>query len=508
MIDTDAATGAFNLLMSDPNAWLVVPPGIVVGLIFGAIPGLSISIGMAILLPLTLYMDFLPAILFLTAIFTGGGFGASIPAILMNIPGTSAAVATTFDGYPMARRGEHNQALGLALASSTIAAGIGYLLLLAFIGPVAGLVLRLGPSEMLVVAIWGLSLIAILQDRHFGRGLLAGLLGLTIGLIGFSQLGIIRGAAGNVYLLDGVPAIPALIGMFAASEIFNLIRTDYLVADPEKRRLSLSGVLQGVNKALRYPGLLLRGSLIGTIIGAVPGVGSSVANLISYADAKRRLGHTGSFGKGDPRGVIAPEAANSSSEGGSMATLLALGIPGGAGTAVMLAAFSMHNVTGGPRFLTQNTDLVYAIIFGNLVQVIILMILGLGFIFVASSIVKVPLRYLIPSVMVLAFMGAYAHTGNMAGPVTVAVFAVIGWVMRRYHYPVAATVIGLLLANMIEGEMLRTYQLASGRMISYLADRPVTMLLLAVFFLSLLIPFVRAVRRGRQASPANPGGTA
>lgn len=508
MIDTDAATGAFNLLMSDPNAWLVVPPGIVVGLIFGAIPGLSISIGMAILLPLTLYMDFLPAILFLTAIFTGGGFGASIPAILMNIPGTSAAVATTFDGYPMARRGEHNQALGLALASSTIGAGIGYLLLLAFIGPVAGLVLRLGPSEMLVVAIWGLSLIAILQDRHFGRGLLAGLLGLTIGLIGFSQLGIIRGAAGNAYLLDGVPAIPALIGMFAASEIFNLIRTDYLVADPEKRRLSLSGVLQGVNKALRYPGLLLRGSLIGTIIGAVPGVGSSVANLISYADAKRRLGHTGAFGKGDPRGVIAPEAANSSSEGGSMATLLALGIPGGAGTAVMLAAFSMHNVTGGPRFLTQNTDLVYAIIFGNLVQVIILMILGLGFIFVASSIVKVPLRYLIPSVMVLAFMGAYAHTGNMAGPVTVAVFAVIGWVMRRYHYPVAATVIGLLLANMIEGEMLRTYQLVSGRMISYLADRPITMLLLVVFFLSLLIPFVRAVRRGRQASSANPGGTA
>jgi putative tricarboxylic transport membrane protein len=508
MIDGEAAARALNLLMSDPVAWLVVPPGILAGLVFGAIPGLSTSIAMAILLPITLYMDFLPAILFLTAIFTGGGFGASIPAILMNIPGTSAAVATTFDGYPMARRGEHNQAMGLALAASTVGAFVGYLVLLIFIGPIAGLVLRLGPSEMLVVAIWGLSLIAILQDRHFGRGLFAGFLGLTLGLIGYSQLGIIRGTAGSAYLLDGVPAIPALIGMFAASEIFNLIRTDYLVADPEKRRLSFWGVVGGIRQALRFPGLLVRGGLIGTIIGAVPGVGSSVSNLIAYADAKRRLGHNGTFGQGDPRGVVAPEAANSSSEGGSMATLLALGIPGGAGTAVMLAAFSMHNITGGPRFLNQNTDLVYAIIFGNFIQVILLMIIGLGFIFVASSIVKVPLRYLIPSVMVLAFMGAYAHTGNVAGPITVAVFAVIGWIMRRYHYPVAATVIGLLLANMIEGELLRTYQLASGRIVTHLADRPVTILLLAIFFLSLLVPLVRSIRRGRQEPTPNPNGDA
>jgi putative tricarboxylic transport membrane protein len=499
MIDTHAAGSALTLLLSDPNAWLVVPPGIIAGLIVGTIPGLSISIGMAILLPLTLYMDFLPAILFLTAIFTGGGFGCAIPSILMNIPGTSASVATTFDGYPMARRGEHNLALGIALAASTVGAGVGYLVLLLFISPIAGLVLRLGPSEMFVVAIWGLSLIAILQDRHFGRGLLAGLFGLTLGLIGVSNLGVTRGTMGSPYLFDGIPAIPALIGLFAASELFNLIRTDYLVAEAEKRRLNLREVLAGVGKALTYPWMLLRGGLMGTVIGAVPGVGSSVANLVSYADAKRRYGSEGTFGKGDPRGVIASESANSSSEGGSMATLLALGIPGGGGTAIMLAAFAMHNVTGGPRFLTQNTDVVYAIIFGNFVQVVLLAVMGLAFIFVASSIVKVPLRYLIPTVMVLAFMGAYAHTGNMAGPVTVAVFSVIGWVMRRYQYPVAATVIGLLLATMVEGELLRTHQLASGRALSYVLDRPVTLILLVLFAMSLVIPAVRAMRRRGQA---------
>jgi len=507
MIDMQAVDGAVTLLSTDASAWLVVPPGMLIGLIFGAIPGLSISIGMAIFLPLTLYMDFLPAILFLTAIFTGGGFGCAIPAILMNIPGTSASVATTFDGYPMARRGEHNRALGVALAASTIGAGLSYVLLLLFIGPISTLVLKLGPSEMLMIALWGMSLIAVLQDTYFARGLLAGVFGLTLGLIGVSNLGVFRGTFGSIYLFDGIPAIPALIGMFAASELFNLIRDDYLIVDSEKRRMDLGRILSGVRGALAHPWIILRGGLIGTVIGAVPGVGSSVANLVSYAATKRRHGHDGTFGSGDERGVIASESANSSSEGGSMATLLALGIPGGGGTAIMLAAFAAHNVTGGPRFLSQNTDVVYAIIFGNLVQVGLLALMGLAFIFFASSIVKVPLRYLIPTVIVLALLGAYAHTGNMAGPTTVTVFAIIGWVMRRYNYPVAATVIGILLAGMVEGELLRSYQLASGRIGSYLLDRPLTLALLLLFLLSLMLPFLRKLRGGRNEQTAETGGT-
>jgi putative tricarboxylic transport membrane protein len=237
--------------------------------------------------------------------------------------------------------------------------------------------------------------------------------------------------------------------------------------------------------------VILRGGAIGTIIGAIPGVGSSVANLVSYASTKRQYNKDKTFGKGDQRGVIASESANSSSEGGSMATLLALGIPGGGGTAIMLAAFAAHDVTGGPRFLSQNTDVVYAIILGNLVQVGLLAIMGLAFIFLASSIVKVPLRFLIPTVMVMALLGSYAHTGNMVGPATVVIFSIIGWVMRRYNYPVAATVIGILLANMVEGELLRSYQLTSGRLFSYIIDRPMTLLLLVIFLISLSVPLIR-----------------
>ncbi|MDB2498239.1 tripartite tricarboxylate transporter permease [Alphaproteobacteria bacterium] len=491
MFNVEALQGATSLLTNDVAAWLVVPPGMLIGLIFGTIPGLSISIGMAIFLPLTLHMDFLPAILFLTAIFTGGGFGCAIPAILMNIPGTSASVATTFDGYPMARRGEHNSALGTALVASVIGAGFSYVTLLLFIGPIANLVLKLGPSEMFLVSLWGMSLIAILQEGFFSRGLLAGVFGLSIGLIGVSDLGVFRGTFGSVYLFDGVPAIPALIGMFAASELFNLISDKYLIIDEQKRKMNLSEILAGMKKALNYPLVILRGGAIGTIIGAIPGVGSSVANLVSYASTKRQYNKDKTFGKGDQRGVIASESANSSSEGGSMATLLALGIPGGGGTAVMLAAFAAHDVTGGPRFLSQNTDVVYAIILGNLVQVGLLALMGLAFIFLASSIVKVPLRFLIPTVMVMALLGSYAHTGNMVGPATVVIFSIIGWVMRRYNYPVAATVIGILLANMVEGELLRSYQLTSGRLFSYIIDRPMTLLLLVIFLLSLSVPLIR-----------------
>ena len=497
MPDLSPFIGAISLLSADMTVWFVIVPGLLLGLVFGAVPGLSISIGMAIFLPITLYMDFVPAILFLTAIFTGGGFGCAIPAILMNIPGTSASVATTFDGYPMAKRGEHNKALGIALASSVFGAGLSYLILLVFIGTISNFVLKLGPTEMFIVALWGISLIAVLQDNYFLRGLLAGVFGLSLGLVGISNLGIFRGTLGSVYLFDGIPAIPALIGMFAASKLFNLIRNDYLITDEKKRQMNLKQILSGMRAAFYHPFIMLRGGITGTIIGAIPGVGSSVANLISYALTKRRYNSKETFGKGDERGVIASESANSSSEGGSMATLLALGIPGGGGTAIMLAAFAAHNVTGGPRFLSQNTEIVYAIIFGNFIQVGLLALIGLGFIFVASSIVKVPLRYLIPTVMVLALLGSYAHTGNMVGPATVTLFSILGWVMRRYNYPVAATVIGILLADLVEGELLRSYQLAGGRIFEYIIDRPITLLLLFFFILSLCLPAIRQFSKNR-----------
>ena len=484
IVNIDSAQQALALLFSEPQYWLVVIPGIIIGLFFGATPGLQTSMAMAIFLPMTMYMDFLQAMLFLTAIFTGSGFGAGIPAILMNIPGTSSAIATSFDGYPMARRGEHNEALGLALGSSIFGVLLGYVLLFFLIKPMSTFVLKLGPSEMFIVILWGLTLIASLTGKHIVKGLIAGLVGLLIGTVGFSDNGILRGTMGLEILVDGIPVIPAMMGMFAASELFKLVKSEFLVEDESMRKVRISYILRGFKKAFSYPIILIRGSLIGVIIGAVPGVGSSVSNLLSYIETKRRDKDPDSYGKGNPKGVVASESANSTSEAGSMATLLALGIPGGGATAVMLAAFAMHNITGGPQFIREQMDIVYAIIFANFAQAFLLIILGLLLIPILASIIKVKMIYLVPSVLVLATAGAFGLIGNMSGPATVLVFALIGWVFRRYNFSVSAAVIGMLLGKMAESSLVQTLQISGGNFI-YIMERPITLIILALLIFSL-----------------------
>jgi len=472
------------MLFSSGTPWLIVIPGILIGLIFGAIPGLQISMAMAIFLPITLYMDFMQAMLFLTAIFTGGGFGGSIPAILMNIPGTSSALATAFDGYPMAQKGEHNVALGIALGASCFGVIIGYTILLLLISPISQIVLKVGPAEMAVVILWGITLIGSLSSGSVLKGMISGLVGLLIGTIGYSEAGVTRGTFGSPYLLDGVPVIPAMIGMFAASELFRLARKDYLVEDRAARQVSVRLVLVGFRRALANPWIVLRGSLIGVSVGAIPGVGSSVANLLSYMATRRSSPNPESFGKGNPSGVIASESANSTSEAGSMATLLALGIPGGGATAVMLAAFAMHNITGGPQFIREQTDVVYAIIIANFGQAFLLICLGLLFIPVLANVIKVPMNYLVPSVLAMSIFGSFGLTGDLSGPLTVLVFSLLGWVFKRYDYSVPAAVIGILLGGMAEDSIVYSYQISGGQW-SYLLERPVAVVILVLLAVSL-----------------------
>ena len=472
------------MLFSSGAPWLIVIPGILIGLIFGAIPGLQISMAMAIFLPITLYMDFMQAMLFLTAIFTGGGFGGSIPAILMNIPGTSSALATAFDGYPMAQKGEHNVALGIALGASCFGVIIGYTILLLLISPISQIVLKVGPAEMAVVILWGITLIGSLSSGSVLKGMISGLVGLLIGTIGYSEAGVTRGTFGSPYLLDGVPVIPAMIGMFAASELFRLARKDYLVEDRAARQVSVRLVLVGFRRALANPWIVLRGSLIGVSVGAIPGVGSSVANLLSYMATRRSSPNPKSFGKGNPSGVIASESANSTSEAGSMATLLALGIPGGGATAVMLAAFAMHNITGGPQFIREQTDVVYAIIIANFGQAFLLICLGLLFIPVLANVIKVPMNYLVPSVLAMSIFGSFGLTGDLSGPLTVLVFSLLGWIFKRYDYSVPAAVIGILLGGMAEDSIVYSYQISGGQW-SYLLERPVAVVILVLLAVSL-----------------------
>jgi len=492
MIDLSALSSALTILTSGFAAWVWVIPGLAIGLVFGALPGISITMAMALFLPMTLYLDFLSAIIFLTSIFTGAGFGGSVPAILMNIPGTSSAVATTFDGYPMARKGLHNEALGAALGASVVGALISYIVLFFLIVPLSNIVIRMGPLEMLGIAVWGLLMLGSLTGVSLLRGMIAGCFGVLLGTIGMNTVGYLRGTMGIPELLDGVPTVPALMGLLAASALFGLVNSNFIIESTSGRKLSAPRMLVGFFSVLKHKVVQLRGSAIGIVIGATPGVGSSVSNLLSYAEAKRNSQDPSSFGQGNIEGVIAAESANSSSEGGSMATMLALGIPGGGATAVLLAAFAMHNVVGGPNFIDNSKDIVYVIILSNIGQCLLLFPVGFLFIYITSSLVKVPLRFLIPVVLVAASFGAYAINGSPAGPVTLCVFAVIGWVLARYKYPPAAVVVGMLLGGLLESEALKTMQLSDGHL-GYILERPGA---IAIFILIIVSMWLAA--RGKR----------
>lgn len=504
MIDLAAAGSAVTILATSLAAWIWVIPGLLIGLVFGAMPGISVTMALALVLPATLYMDFLPAIIFLTSVYTGAGFGGSVPAVLMNIPGTPSAVATTFDGYPMARQGRHNEALGLALVASCLGVLASYVILFLLVQPLAELVLRIGPFEMAAIAIWGMVLLGSLGGSSLSRGLFAAGIGILLGTVGMNTAGYLRGTANIPELLDGIPTIPAMVGLLAASQLFGLVNTTFLVEAEEDRKISLRRIVAGGLMTLRYPRTLVRGSMIGVFIGAAPGVGSSIANLLSYAETRRSAADRESFGKGNPEGVIASESANSSSEGGSMATMLALGLPGGGATAILLAAFAMHNVVGGPRFMDQNRDIVYAIILSNFAQAVLLLFVGTAFVFAASSIVRLPLRFLIPCVLVMATMGSFAMEGSIAGPMTLFVFAVLGWLMSSAGYPVAAVVVGLLLGRLIETELLRAWQLAGGDAAEIL-NHPWAIVILVLMFASLGFSMWQDRRRARTGDLTAPG---
>jgi putative tricarboxylic transport membrane protein len=499
MIDMQAMAGAISILANSASSWIWIVPGLVIGVMFTAIPALSPAIAMALFLPMTSYMDMLGAIVFLTSIWSGTAFGTCVPSILLGVPGSASSVATTFDGYPMTQRGEHNEALGLALSASTWANLFAYGIVLLFLSPLAALTIKIGPSELFIMVLWGLSLVALLNEAHLIRGLLSAVVGLLIGTIGMNSLGNMKGTMGMPQLLEGIPLVAAVIGVYAASEMFNLSSKDFIVPNADARKLNFKAMWRGFMETFKYPGVVIRGSLIGSLIGAAPGVGASVSNLLSYYETRRNSKRPEAFGTGIPEGVIAAEAANASSEGGSMATLFAVGIPGGAGTAMLLTAFSMHNVSVGPRFINDSKDVIYAIILNNIIQGFVLIGVGLVLLPLAAQVVRIPLRYIIPSVLGISVVGSYAYTGSMFGPWVVGVFSILGWALKRYGYSIPALVIGLLLGRMAEDELVRTLQI-SGWSFHYLLERPATAAFFLVFLFSLAWPEIKKQYKARRSA--------
>lgn len=475
-----------EMLFAEPLIiFISISSGLLIGLILGALPGVSPTMALSVVLAPSLLMKPLPGIIFLSSVYTSGVYGGGITSILMNIPGGPASVATCFDGYPMTVKGEYSLAIGYSLAASLLGAFIGYFVLSLILVPMGKIVIHFGPSEMAIIMLFAFSIIGSIHG-DLTKGLLSGFLGLVIGSIGINPVGIPRGTFGIYQLLDGVNQTAAIVGMFAISEALFLLSKKQILQDNKKniKKLNLILLIQAMRDVLKkFKMLVLRSSLIGVFIGILPAAGSTIASIISYSTARNNSKEPWMFGKGSPEGVISAETANNASEGGAMATMLVLAIPGGTATAVLMGAFMMHGLLPGPYLIRNNLDFAYAIIYSNFLQIILLMPIAIIVLSFLSKIVTVSTKYLAPAILFFVFMGSVSLRASYFDVIIAFLMGILGFAMRKFDYPFMAFALGLLLSGQTERNFYRAYVLFHGNFLS-LFNRPIVLILIVLTLIS------------------------
>ena len=484
----NTAFEALQLVLSWPNI-LYPLAGTLLAMAFSSSPGLNSSSLMALAIPLTITWDPVPLMLLFGAFVGGATFMGSVTAILFNIPGKAQNAATMLDGYPMTQKGLARTAIGCAASSSALGSTLGIFVLVGLIPVMRTAALALGPPEYLMLAIWGLTTLAALAGNSLLKGLAMAGLGLQLAFIGYDpRTAELRFTFGLDYLAEGLSLVPVFLGLFALTEVIDLIVS---------RRETLSGHLaggsvggsarEGIKSVFRNLGLFVRSSVIGTVIGAIPGIGSSVAGFVAYSHASQSSGDPKGFGKGDIRGVLAPEAANDAKDGGALVPTLALGIPGGTGTAVLLGMLALHGLAPGREMLTDNLVLVFVLIWSLFLSNWITSILGLALIDPMARLGTVRTTRLIPVIMVLAILGSFHYRGQFADVICALLFGVLGYLMKRSNWPRIPLVIAMALAPLFETNLHLTLRLQELGRIDFLS-RPVVLILIGLTLANLLLP--------------------
>src|SRR5687768_1137858 len=443
----EAFLGGMALLL-DPYIVLVVFAGTVLGIVVGALPGISGSTTTALLLPFTITMGPVPAIAFLGAIYCAANFGGSITAILVNSPGDPSASATAFDGYPMAVKGEAGRALGMSALASAIG-GIFSVVVLIFAAPLlARMAYSFGPPEYFALAVFGLSMVAMSGGDSAVKNLIAGAFGVMLATVGQDiTTGVERYTFGIYSFTDGIEFIPVLIGLFALTELLeqaSQLKNKLWVAKLGAVRLPSWQDIKDCSKAISIS------SVLGTFIGILPALGATTAAMIAYVETKRWSKNKEQFGKGAIEGVAGPEAANNAAVGGAMVPTLALGIPGSGTTAIILAGLIVQGVRPGPHLFTEQPLLLYAVFSSMFAANLIYLFLGLFAAKLFARITRIPDAILWPAVLVFAVIGAYGPNQSLFDVWVMLVFGVIGFLMRRFDFSPAPVVMGLVLGKMVE----------------------------------------------------------
>jgi len=467
--------------------------GMLIGLFFGAIPGLGGATALALLTPLTYGLDPFTALALAGGVMGAVPMGGSISAILLNAPGSAPSAATCLDGHPLAQQGKAGLALGAAASANAIGGIIGTISVLVILPIAKDLVLLFGPPELFLLAVLGLVIVSTASRGKMLRGLIAGVFGLMISFIGYNDVtGVLRFTAGIAYLWDGVHLVPALIGLFAVAEMINLsVKGGAITRDA--KTVGITSVTSGLLETFRHWRTVLRGSLIGTVVGAIPGVGGTVASFLSYSLTVQASKDPESFGKGNIQGVIAPEAAINAKDCSCLIPTLAFGIPGGVEMAVFMGLLVLHGMQPGPLMLIDHQVEIYGLIWALTGACVLASFLGLLVARPLSRLTLIDSQILVPVVTAVALVGSYAVDRNIGNVIVTAVFGMLGYLMIRFDYPRLTMVVALVLGAAAERNFHQTTMMSDGNLSIYF-HRNVCLVLLVGIVVLLVAPLFRKSR--------------
>ncbi len=478
--------------------------GILVGLTFGVVPGLGGTTALALLIPVTYAMDPLAAMYLAGGSMGATSFGGSMTAILLNTPGTPPNAATTFDGYPLTCQGKAGFAIGASATASALGGLIGLFSLLLVIPLAREIIYLFGPPEFLLLTTLCLVAIAVATRGKLLRGLISAGFGLLAAFVGMDSVsGELRFAGEIDYLWDGIPLVPVLTGMFAISQMLLLGLQGGSIVSGDHSASRLTGVSDGIRAVLRHWTHLLRGSAIGTFIGAIPGLGGVVASFFAYSSAAQTSREPETFGKGNIIGVIAPESANNAKDGASLLPAVAFGIPGSAESALLLSILILHGIEPGPAILIESQREIYGLILAITLSAVGASVVGLLGARWLMLITRVKAHALVPIVISLTLTAVYVLESKLGDVIVCGIAGIVGYLMIRFDYPRLTFIIALVLGRTMEQAFHQSMTISDGQLVDYISGRPTSVVLVICVFVTLLLPAIRGLRRKRAQEVAD-----
>ncbi len=503
----DALASGFSAILH-PMVLLYLVGGLLMGALFGALPGLTATMGVALLTPITFWLNAEQGMAMLLGIYCGAIPAGGIPALLLNIPGTPASIAASWDGYPLSQRGEAGLALGINSLFALIGQVVSVLFLAVAAFPIASFSLRFGPPEYFALALFGISLMAGVSGNQMAKGMLSGMLGLLISTVGLDpMMAVARFTFGHAEFYDGIAFVPVMIGLFGVGEVFHQMLTDSRstqsnpeMATPHKLGRVLPSWASW--KRMLLPGAI--GSGVGTVVGAIPAAGGDIAAVICWEQTRRLSKRPEEFGKGSIEGLAASTTACNSAIGGAMTTMLTLGIPGDAPSAILIGALLIHGVQPGPLLFRDNAPLVYSIIGLMLLAALLISILGVVAARPLAAALRVPKPWLWTAILLLSVVGSYALANSVTDVWVMMVAGLLGLLFRWLQIPLGPLVLGLILGPMMESNLRRALILSRGDWPGIFL-RPIVAFLVVAAVVSLVWPFIQHYRQRRRSVSTGTG---